>query len=101
MAADAGAADDFDDLLFNRASLTAPGLGAIEQPVCSEISCATAAGDRLLLAAAPALVQLPPEVLVHSLAMPSCDDARLHLATAAGLGADPAQWPLAIIEIDA
>ena len=101
MAADAGAADDFDDLLFNRASLTAPGLGAIEQPACSEISCATAAGDRLLLAAAPALVQLPPEVLVHSLAMPSCDDARLHLATAAGLGADPAQWPLAIIEIDA
>jgi type VI secretion system protein ImpM len=99
--AETGSADDFEDLLFNRASLTAPGLGAIEQPSCGEVSCAIAAGDRLLLAAAPTLVQLPPEVLVHSLAMPSCDDARLHLATAAGLGADPAQWPLAIIEIDA
>ena len=101
VAVDAGAADDFEDLLFNRASLTAPGLGAIEQPSCGEVSCAITAGDRVLLAAAPTLVQLPAEVLVHSLAMPSCDDARRHLATAAGLGADPAQWPLAIIEIDA
>ena len=60
-----------------------------------------AAGDRLLLVATPALVQLSPEILARSLAMPSCDDARLRIATAAGLGADPAQWPLAIIEIDA
>ena len=99
--ADAGHEDDFDDLLFSRVSLTAPGLGATTQPTCGEIFCAVAAGDRLLLVATPALVQLSPEILARSLAMPSCDDARLRIATAAGLGADPAQWPLAIIEIDA
>ncbi|MFC5438019.1 type VI secretion system-associated protein TagF [Rhodanobacter umsongensis] len=98
---DAGADDDFNDLLFSRVSLTAPGLGATMQPTCSEVFCAVEAGDRLLLMATQQLLQLPPEVLACSLAMPSCDDARLHLATAAGLGADATRWPLAIIEIDA
>jgi type VI secretion system protein ImpM len=97
----AGNDDDFDDLLFSRVSLTAPGLGATAQPACGEVSCAVEAGDRLLLMATQPLVQLSSEVLVRSLAMPSCDDARLCIATAAGLGADPARWPLAIIEIDA
>lgn len=100
-AVDAGADDDFNDLLFSRVSLTAPGLGATAQPTCSEVFCAVQAGDRLLLMATQQLLQLPPEVLARSLAMPSCDDARLHLATAAGLGADATRWPLAIIEIDA
>jgi type VI secretion system ImpM family protein len=99
--ADAPPDGNFDDLLFSRVSLTAPGLGATVQPTCGEVFCAVATGDRLLLVATPPLVQLMPEVLVHSLAMPSRDDARLHIATAAGLGPDPAQWPLAIIEIDA
>jgi hypothetical protein len=47
------------------------------------------------------LLQLSPDILARSLAMPSCGDARLHIATAAGLGTDAARWPLAIIEIDA
>ncbi|GGY16234.1 hypothetical protein GCM10008098_04350 [Rhodanobacter panaciterrae] len=98
---DAGRGGDFDDLLFSRVSLTAPGLGATTQPVCDEISCAVEAGDRLLLMATQPLMQISPEVLVHSLALASSDDASRHLATAAGLGADPAGWPLAIIEIDA
>jgi type VI secretion system ImpM family protein len=100
-AVDVGADDDFNDLLFSRVSLTAPGLGATVQPTCGEVFCAVQAGDRLLLMATQQLLQLPPEVLARSLAMPSCNDARLHLATAAGLGADATQWPLAIIEIDA
>ncbi|MEO8999853.1 MAG: type VI secretion system-associated protein TagF [Rhodanobacter sp.] len=101
LAADAGGGDYIDDLLFSRVSLTAPGLGATAQPVCDEVSCAVEAGDRLLLLATLPLAQISPEILVHGLALPSRDDASRHIATAAGLGADPARWPLAIIEIDA
>jgi type VI secretion system protein ImpM len=98
-AADAGLDDDFQDLLFNNVSLTAPGLGATTQPTCGEVFCAVNPGDRLLLVATQCLVQLPPEILARSLAMASCDDARLRIATAAGLDANAADWPLAIIEI--
>lgn len=98
-AAASGLEDDFDDLLFSRVSLAAPGLGATAQPTCSEVFCAVETGDRLLLMATQQLVQLPPEILARSLAMPSCDEARQRIATAAGLGTDPAGWPLAIIEI--
>lgn len=97
----AGGDDDINDLLFSRVSLTAPGLGATGQPTCGEVFCAVRPGDRVLLMATQQLLQLPPEVLARSLEMSSCDDARLHLATAAGLGADATRWPLAIIEIDA
>gem|GEM_PF-480171 len=97
-----GAANnDIDALLFSRGSLAAPGLGATEQPTCGEVFCAVEAGDRLLLIASPELLKLSPEFLAHSLALPSCDEARLRIATAAGLGGDPARWPLAIIGIDA
>lgn len=97
---DAGG-DDFTDLLFNTVSLAAPGLGATAQPTCGEVFCAVQRGDRLLLVATQPLLHLPPEVLARALAMPSCDEACRHLATAAGLGADANCWPLAIIEIDA
>ncbi|NMW26009.1 type VI secretion system-associated protein TagF, partial [Rhodanobacter denitrificans] len=93
--------DDFDDLLFSRVALSAPGLGATAQPTCGEVLCAVEAGDRLLLMATQQLLQLSPDILARSLTMPSCGDARLHIATAAGLGTDAARWPLAIIEIDA
>jgi len=96
-----GGDGDFDDLLFSRAPLAAPGLGATAQPTCGEVLCAVEAGDRLLLMATQPLLQLPPDVIARGLAMPSCGDARLHIATAAGLGTDAARWPLAIIEIDA
>ena len=78
-----------------------PGLGATAQPGCDQVSCVVEHDDRLLLLATQRLLQLPPEILAHSLAMPSRDDARQHIASAAGLGVDPARWPLAIIEIDA
>lgn len=93
--------DDFADLLFSRVALSAPGLGATAQPTCGEVLCAVEAGDRLLLMATQPLLRLSPDILARSLAMPSCADARLHIATAAGLGTDAARWPLAIIEIDA
>jgi type VI secretion system protein ImpM len=100
-AVSAGGDDDFDDLLFSRVAPSAPGLGATAQPTCGEILCAVEAGDRLLLMATQALLQLSPDILARGLAMPSCGDARLHIAAAAGLGTDAARWPLAIIEIDA
>ena len=90
---------DFDDLLFSRTSLVAPGLGAAVQPLCDEVVCEVEAGDRLLLIATRDLVQLPPDVFARALAMPSCDDARARIATAASLGPEPARWPLAVIEI--
>ncbi|MEO6926491.1 MAG: type VI secretion system-associated protein TagF [Rhodanobacter sp.] len=96
-----GRADDIDDLLFSPVSLAAPGLGATTQPTCGEVSCAVQSGDRLLLMATHALLQLPPELLARSLAEPSCDDARARIATAAGLAAEPARWPLALIEVHA
>lgn len=96
-----GRADDIDDLLFSPASLAAPGLGATAQPTCGEVSCAVRPGDRLLLMATHPLLQLPPELLARNLAAASCDAARERIATAAGLGGDPARWPLAIIEVQA
>lgn len=97
----ADASDDFDDLLFQQEAPASPGLGASAQPECAELQCEVAPGDRLLLVATPALTALSPAVLVPSLAMPSCEDARRSLALAAGLGTDPVQWPFAIIEMDA
>jgi len=98
-AATSGRADDIDDLLFSPVPLAAPGLGATAQPTCSEVSCAVQAGDRLLLMATHRLLQLPPELLARNLAASSCDDARERIATAAGLAADAARWPLVIIEV--
>lgn len=99
--ADPASPGDIDDLLFNTVPLATPGLGATAQPTCGEVSCAVEPGDRLLLMATQQLLQLPPEILARSLALPSCDDARSRIAAAAGLGDDSARWPLAIIEIDA
>lgn len=99
--ADIGGAGDIDDLLFNRASPAAPGLGAAAQPTCGEVCCAVEPGDRLLLMATRQLLQLSPDILARSLALPSCEEARLSLGAAAGLGTDTARWPLAIIGIDA
>lgn len=100
-AATSARADDIDDLLFSPVSLAAPGLGAMAQPTCGEVSCAVQPGDRLLLMATRPLLQIPPELLARSLAVSSCDDARDRIVTAAGLAAEPARWPLAIIEVQA
>lgn len=100
-AATSSSGDDLDDLLFNPVSLAAPGLGATAQPTCGEVSCALQAGDRLLLMASHPLLQLPPELLARSLAAGTCSEARARIAAAAGLGANPDHWPLAIIEVHA
>lgn len=92
-------ADDFNDLLFSRASSTTPGLGAAIQPACDEVWCDAIPGDRLLLMAGASLLQLSPEALASHLAMSDADEARQRLANAAGLGMNAAQWPLTIIEI--
>jgi type VI secretion system ImpM family protein len=90
---------DFDDLLFTRAATVASGLGGPTEPLCDEVVCAVEEGDRLLLVVTQHLVQLAPDVYARALAMPSCDDARARIATAAGLGDEPAYWPLAVIEV--
>lgn len=97
----AGSADDFNALLFSQETVSSQGLGATDHPDCAELQCEVVIGDRFLLVATAPLTGLPHEVLVGSLALPSCDDAQRAVAHAAGLGADPAQWPFAIIEIDA
>ncbi|HET7333226.1 hypothetical protein, partial [Dyella sp.] len=92
---------EFDDLLFTRAAPVASGLGGPTEPLCDEVVCAVEEGDRLLLVVTQSLVQLPPDVYARALAMPSCDDARARIADAAGLGSEPAHWPLAVIEVTA
>lgn len=99
--AEGDALGEFDDLLFTRAAPVASGLGGPTEPLCDEVVCAVEEGDRLLLVVTQSLVQLPPDVYARALAMPSCDDARARIADAAGLGSEPAHWPLAVIEVTA
>ncbi|WP_230473483.1 type VI secretion system-associated protein TagF [Dyella choica] len=90
---------DFDDLLFTRAAPVASGLGGPTEPLCDEVVCAVEEGDRLLLVVTQNLVQFAPDVYARALAMPSCGEARARIAAAAGLGDEPARWPLAVIEV--
>jgi len=93
----AGAGGEFDDLLFSDAWLAMPGIGTAEDPDCDE-SCVTLEdGDRLLLLVTRALTQLPQTCIADALALATNEDARRHLAMCAGLGAQPAQWPLVVI----
>ncbi|QYD71376.1 type VI secretion system-associated protein TagF [Paraburkholderia edwinii] len=115
----AGVGGELDDLLFGDAWLAMPGLGSMTGPHCDETGAAFEPGDRLLLVATRNLTQLAPEVFAEALGLPSCEDARMHIATRVGLhatpatsamaalsarsavsarSATPAQWPLAIIE---
>ncbi|CAB3770062.1 type VI secretion system-associated protein TagF [Paraburkholderia solisilvae] len=94
----AGVGGEFDDLLFGAAWLAMPGLGSAAGPQCDEAGGAFEPGDRLLLLVTRALTQLPHAIFAQALALPACADARIHIATCAGLGAAHAQWPLAVIE---
>jgi type VI secretion system ImpM family protein len=112
----AGVGGELDDLLFGDAWLAMPGLGSMTGPHCDETGAAFEPGDRLLLVATRNLTQLAPEVFAEALGLPSCEDARMHIAARVGLhatpatsamaalsarsaiSATPAQWPLAIIE---
>jgi type VI secretion system protein ImpM len=97
---DAARTTDLGDLLSRRRATFAPGLGAAMVPSCDEVTCAVEAGDRLLLVATRELVELAPDVYARALAMPSCDDARARIATAARLGPESSGWPLAVIEVN-
>ncbi|MBP0590319.1 type VI secretion system-associated protein TagF [Paraburkholderia sp. LEh10] len=93
----AGAGGEFDDLLFGDAWLTMPGIGGAQEPDCDEACVTLEDGDRLLLVVTRALTQLPHACLAEALALATNEEVRLHLAVCAGLGAQPAQWPLAVL----
>jgi type VI secretion system protein ImpM len=95
----AGAGGEFDDLLFGSAWLTMPGLGTAGEPDCDEARAELEDGDRLLLLATRSLAQLPRHLCAEALSLATVRDARTHLAAGAGLGEDPARWPLAVVEI--
>ncbi|MGF6483778.1 type VI secretion system-associated protein TagF [Paraburkholderia sp. JPY419] len=95
----AGAGGEFDDLLFGNAWLTMPGIGAAEEPDCDEACVTLEDGDRLLLLVTRALTELSRACLSDALALPTNEDARLHLAACAGLAGRPEQWPLAVIGV--
>jgi type VI secretion system protein ImpM len=97
----AGAGGEFDDLLFGDAWLDMPGIGTGGEPDYDEATILLEAGDRLLLLVTRELMQLPHDYLVEALALPTCDDARAHLAIRAGLTTRPAQWPLAVVGVHA
>jgi hypothetical protein len=90
---------ELDDLLFGGAdALAVPGLGAGDLPDCEQVACELLPGDRLLLLAGAAHVQLSPAVLAQALAAATPEDAELRLAQA--LGPIPSRpWPLAVIEV--
>lgn len=97
----AGAGGELDDLLFGDAWLDMPGIGAHGDPNCDEAALSLERGDRLLLLATRELTRLSRDCLAAALGLPTCDDARAYLANAAGLRAPSAEWPLAVVEIDA
>ncbi|ASW03622.1 type VI secretion-associated protein (plasmid) [Paraburkholderia aromaticivorans] len=97
----AGEGGEFDDLLFGDAWLDMPGLGTLGEPACDEAALLLEPGDRLLLLATRALTQLPRELLAQALALPTCGDARAHLAHLANLHMAHEPWPLAVVEVRA
>jgi type VI secretion system protein ImpM len=97
----AGVGGEFDDLLFGDAWLDMPGIGTAGEPDWDEAALRLEAGDRLLLLVTRELAQLPRDCLAEALALPTCDDARVHLASRANLGPQAANWPLAVVEVRA
>jgi len=101
----AGAGGEFDDLLFGSAWLALPGLGAAGVPHHDEARIVLEAGDRLLLLVTRQLMELPQAQIAAALGLPTCAAAREQLAVDAGLVADlmiePAQWPLAVLGVEA
>jgi hypothetical protein len=88
-----------DTLLGNRRATVAVGLGGVGEPDCEDLVCAVEPGDRFLLLATRRLMGLDPALLAQALALPDAAHARAHIAQATALGADPAPWPVAVIEI--
>jgi len=90
---------DLDDLLFGGSDTpTAPGLGAEGMPACEQIACELMPGDRLVLLAGAAHVQLSQATLAQALAAATPEDAQAHLAQALG-PTHSRPWPLAVIEV--
>jgi hypothetical protein len=90
---------ELDDLLFGGAEVaTAPGLGAGDMPSCEQVTCELLPGDRLLLLAGAAHIQLSLAALAQGLAAASPEDAQMRLSQALGpIHSRP--WPLAVIEV--
>lgn len=97
--ADTARPDDLAGVLSSTRLATGPGLGTAGEPRCEEIRCLVAAGDRLVLLATDTLVRVPAQALAASLAAATGEEARAQIATAAGLGVDRQQWPVAVIEV--
>ena len=97
----AGAGGEFNDLLFGDAWLDMPGIGTANAPDYEEVSITLEPGDRLLLLVTRDLLHVPRDCIAEALALPTCDDAQIHLAARAGLGTQSALWPLAVVEIHA
>jgi type VI secretion system protein ImpM len=96
----AGAGGEFDDLLFGDAWPDSPGIGAAGELDCDETAVRLEHGDRLLLLVTRELAQLPRDCFAQALALPTEEDARLHLARFAGLNTPPATWPFAVVGVD-
>jgi type VI secretion system protein ImpM len=96
----AGAGGEFDDLLFGNAWPDSPGIGAAGELGCDETAVRLEHGDRLLLLVTRELAQLPRDCFAQALALPTEEDARLHLAQYAGLNTPPATWPFAVVGVD-
>jgi len=98
-AGDAAPGAGVDTLLGARRATVAVGLGGVGDPDCEDLVCAVEPGDRFLLLATRRLMGLDPSLLAQALALPDAAHVRAHIAQATALGADPAPWPLAVIEI--
>jgi hypothetical protein len=98
-AEEAGPGAGVDTLLASRRASVAVGLGGAGEPDWAEMVCAVEPGDRFLLLATRRLMSLDLALLAAALSAPDSRAARAHIARAAALGADPAPWPLAVIEI--
>ncbi|HET6433620.1 type VI secretion system-associated protein TagF [Dyella sp.] len=98
-AEEAGPGAGVDTLLSSRRASVAVGLGGTGEAECAEMVCAVEPGDRFLLLATRRLMSLDLALLAAALSAPDCHGVRAHIAQAAALGADPAPWPLAVIEI--
>ncbi len=79
---------------------TMPGVGAPNGPVCEEVACTVAAGDRIALLLTGKLVNLPAgEELAGALGVATVEEASRHIAMAAGFSMQEAAWPLTVIEV--
>lgn len=90
-----------DEFLGRHEASPATGLGGATTPDCEDARCEVAVGDRLLLVATRSLIEhLSVAVIEQALALPTCDAACVHIASAVRLGNESAQWPFTVTEVE-